>query len=260
MPADVDLEPSLARLQLRLGGRRRRVRAGAQGLWAFPERCSLSCRALWHAHVTAYGGRLVSAAGGLVFLQDESVVKVFRSSCRSDGGPVIRSGKWPIRPSGHARSTPTVACTSRVASTRWRPTGPGATEQAMPPGDRLAGPMRSPSRCRVGACTSRRRIRPRVRYGLSDGTGCPALWRTRPTPERPVRPHGGPGTRLLHRGRSRSTRCRRTAGRGSDLRSGVEPRVRVERGLAFSPPTVTDRAVFVVSADGALYSFEVPAG
>jgi outer membrane protein assembly factor BamB len=31
-------------------------------------------------------------------------------------------------------------------------------------------------------------------------------------------------------------------------------------GTSLSPPTVTDREVFIVSAGGTLYSFQVPAG
>ena len=231
------------------------------GIWAFPERCSLSCRALWHAHVTAYGGRLVSAGGGLVFLQDESVLKVFRSSCRSDGGPC--HPLWEVAISSFG-SRP-VYSDGRVYVTR------GLDEVAA-----------YRARCdRAGECRPETvwQVPDAVGIAVSDGrlyvttndsvlafdtacpnrAGCPALWRTRPLPSDPSVPSVAQGLVFFTAG-DRVYAVPADCGSGGAICSPVwSERVPGGPGTSLSPPTVTDRAVFVVSAGGALYSFEVPA-
>ncbi len=233
-----------------------------QGLWAFPERCSLSCRALWHAHVTAYGGRLMSAGGGLVFLQDENVVKVFRSSCRSDGGPCHPI--WEVANSSFG-SRP-VYSDGRVYFTRG-----------------LDDVVAYRARCdRAGECRPETvwQVPDAVGIAASDGhlyvttsdavlafdttcsnrAGCPALWRTRALPSDPSVPTVAHGLVFFTAG-DRVYAVPADCGTGGAICAPVwSRRVPAGAGTSLSPPTVTDRAVFVVSAaSGILYSFEVPA-
>jgi outer membrane protein assembly factor BamB len=232
-----------------------------QGIWAFPERCSESCRALWHAHVTANGGRLVSAADGLVFLQDENALKVFRSNCRSDGGPCHPI--WEVANSSFG-SRP-VYSDGRVYVTR------GLDEVA-------AYPARCGGRavCRPETVWQ---VPEAIGIAVSDGhlyvttsdsvlafdtacsnkAGCPALWRTRPLPSDPSVPSVAQGLVFFTAG-DRVYAVPAECGSGGAICSPVwSERVPGGPGTSLSPPTVTDRAVFVVSAGGALYSFEVPA-
>jgi hypothetical protein len=232
------------------------------GIWAFPERCSESCRALWHAHVTAFGGRLVSAGGGLVILQDENAVKVFRSSCRSDGGPCHPI--WQVANSSFG-SRP-VYSDGRVYFTR------GLDEVAA-----------YPARCgRRAECRPKTvwQVPDAINIAVSDGrlyvttgdsvlafdtacpnqAGCPALWRTSPLPSDPSVPSMAQGLVFFTAG-DRVYAVPADCGSGGAICSPVwSERIPGGAGTSLSPPTVTDRAVFVVSAGGALYSFEVPAG
>jgi outer membrane protein assembly factor BamB len=231
------------------------------GIWAFPERCSLSCRPLWHAHLVAFGGHLVSSGGGLVFLQDESTVKVFRSSCRSDGG--FCHPLWEVANSSFG-SRP-VYSDGRVYVTR------GLDEVAA-----------YPVRCdRTGECRPETvwHVPDAIGIAVSDGrvyvttndsvlafdaacpnrAGCPALWRTRALPSDPSVPTVALGLIFFTAG-DRVYAVPADCGSGGAECSPVwSERLPGGAGTSLSPPTVTDRAVFVVSAGGTLYSFEVPA-
>jgi hypothetical protein len=235
---------------------------GHSGLWAFPERCSESCRALWHAHMIAYGGRLVSAGGGLAFVQDENTLKVFRSSCRTDGGPCHPI--WEVTNSSFG-SRP-VYSDGRVYVTR------GLDEVAA-----------YRARCdRAGECRPETvwQVPDAVGVAVSDGrlyvttndsvlafdaacpnrAGCPPLWRTRPLPSDPSVPSVVQGLAFFTAG-DRVYVVPADCGSGGAICSPVwSERIPGGAGTSLSPPTVTDREVFVVSAGGALYSFEVPAG
>jgi outer membrane protein assembly factor BamB len=211
--------------------------------------------------VTAYGGRLISAAGGLVFLQDESVVKVFRSSCRSDGGPchpiwqVANSsfGSRPVYSDGRVYVTRgldkvaayTARCGGRAAcrpETVWQV--PDAINIAVSDG-RLYVTTNDSVFAFDTACPNQ--------------AGCPALWRTRPLPSDPSVPSVAQGLVFFSAG-DRVYAVPAECGSGGAICSPVwSERLPGGAGTSLSPPTVTDRAVFVVSAGGALYSFEVPA-
>jgi len=234
---------------------------GHSGIWAFPERCSESCPALWHAHVTANGGRLVSAGDGLVFLQDENALKVFRSSCRSDGGPCHPI--WEV-PNSSFGSRP-VYSDGRVYVTR------GLDEVAA-----------YQARCdRAGVCRPETvwQVPDTVGIAVSDGrlyvttndsvlafdtacpdrAGCPALWRTRALPSDPSVPSVAQGLVFFTAG-DRVYAVPADCGSGGAICSPVwSEGFPGGAGASLSPPTVTDREVFVVSAGGTLYSFEVPA-
>jgi outer membrane protein assembly factor BamB len=232
------------------------------GIWAFPERCSLSCDPLWHAHLVAFGGHLLSSGGGLVFLQDESTVKVFRSSCRSDGG--FCHPLWEV-PNSSFGSRP-VYSDGRVYVTR------GLDEVAA-----------YRARCdRAGECRPETvwQVPDAIGIAVSDGrlyvttndsvlafdtvcpdrAGCPALWRTRPLPSDPSVPSVAQGLVFFTAG-DRVYAVPADCGSGGAICSPVwSERIPGGAGTSLSPPTVTDRAVFVVSAGGDLYSFEVPSG
>lgn len=231
------------------------------GIWAFPERCSLSCGPLWHAHLVAFGGHLISSGGGLVFLQDENAVKVFRSSCRSDGGPCHPI--WEVANSSFG-SRP-VYSDGRVYFTR------GLDEVVA-----------YRARCdRAGECRPETvwQVPDAVGIAVSDGllyvstgdsvlafdaacpnrTGCTALWRTNALPSHPSAPSVAQGLVFFTAG-DRVYALPTDCGSGGAICAPVwRQRLSAGPGTSLSPPTVTDRAVFVVSAGGALYSFEVPA-
>jgi outer membrane protein assembly factor BamB len=231
------------------------------GIWAFPEHCSLSCDPLWHAHLVAFGGHLISSGGGLVVLQDENAVKVFRSSCRSDGGPC--HPLWEVANSSFG-SRP-VFSDGRLYITR------GLDEVAAYPA-RCGGPAecRPETVWQVGDAVGIAVSDGRLYVSTSDSVlafdtacpnraGCPALWRTRSLPSDPSVPTVAQGLVFFTAG-DRVYAVPADCGSGGAICSPAwSQRIPGGAGTSLSPPTVTARAVFVVSAGGALYSFEVPA-
>jgi outer membrane protein assembly factor BamB len=228
---------------------------------AFPERCALTCKRLWWARIQAYGGRLVALGGGLVFVQDQSAVKAFRSSCRSDGGlckPLWKTanssfGSQPVYSDGRVYVT---RGTDEVAAYRARcDRGEGCRPETV---------WRVPDA--IGIAVSDRRLYVTttdsiVAFDTDCSTaGCPPLWRTRTLPADPSIPSLANGL-LFFTAADRVYGLPADCGSGGAICSPVwSERIPGGPGTSLSPPTVTERAVYVVSAGGTLYSFEVRAG
>jgi hypothetical protein len=231
------------------------------GIWAFPEECSLSCHALWHAHLAAFGGELVSAGGGLVFAQDESVLKVFRSRCRSDGGPchplweanVSSFGGRPVFSDGSVYVTrgldEVVAFDVRCGrADECRP----ETVWNVPDAIGLAVSGRS-----LYVATNDSILAFDV--DCPNARGCPAEWKTPVLPSPPSIPTVAEGLVFFTSGDTVFAMQDVCGSAGATCSPLLRERIPGASSIPLSQPTVTDRAVFVEGVGGAIYSLEVPA-
>lgn len=231
------------------------------GIWAFSEDCSLSCPALWHAHINAFGGELVSAGDGLVFVQDESVLKVFRARCRSDGGPchplwqaaVSSFGAQPVYSDGRVYVTRGV---EDVVAYRVR------CGQAV--GCRPETTWTIPDV--VGLTVSGRSLYVATNEFIlafdancPNELGCPAEWRTPVLPSPPSVPTVANGLVFFTSGDTVFAVQDECGTGGATCVPLWRERIPGTSTVSLSQPTVTNREVFVEGVGEALYAFEVPA-
>ena len=228
-------------------------------LFAYPEDCTASCRPLWHANT--YGNQSAAVVGnGFVYSQNDHALRAFPVTCRRDGG--LCGPVWSIRINSLA-SQPVYA-DGRVYALR------GENEVvafdadcALRTGCRPRAVWNAP---RVhGFAVADDHVYVSTRDQVSAfpticprGT-CHPVWRTghlRAAPSTPTTADGlvffSVGPHVL----AMTADCRRPGpvcppAWDESLPVGAE-------GL--SPPAASGRGVYVLSEQGTLFAFEVPAG